>query len=138
MATHASEGGADWIASDRLAYLSRHSVSTLRRNVGNCNSGGNLVTMMQTAEPWHGYNPLTYNSIPFRFTTRRRSFAECQMRPVFAIVTNRHSSRYMKSADPASFLRGISIPGRRESCCSFLASLAIWAAGRNPLGKRDF
>jgi hypothetical protein len=58
---------------DWRTQLSRISSSTLQGNFQCGNSGSQIVTMMQTAEPWHRYNFATYAGVAHCFTTGRRS-----------------------------------------------------------------
>jgi hypothetical protein len=44
--------------------------------------------MMQTAQPWHGYDLEACNGILFRFTTGRRSLIQRKMRSVVVVVAD--------------------------------------------------
>jgi hypothetical protein len=88
MVTEGREGHADWIAKNLQAHLSSRSASALRRNSGSCNSGGQIITMMQPAELWHEYNPAANFGIRPCFTACRRSLRQREMRSVVVVVTD--------------------------------------------------
>jgi hypothetical protein len=88
MATESCQGCADWVTRDRQTHLSCRSTSTLRRNVGSCNSGSEVVTMVQPAESGNRSNPWTCTGLFLWLTASRRSLRQCEMRPVVMIVTD--------------------------------------------------
>jgi len=53
---------------DWQAHLSRRSASIGKRTVRNCESGDQIVTMMQTAEPACRYNPPKQSQHKISFT----------------------------------------------------------------------
>jgi hypothetical protein len=82
------KGGAEWVAKDREAPLSRRLPSTLGREVRSCDSASLIIAMMQAAKPWHGYNAAASIVSPHCFPTRRCSFIQPEMRPVVVIITD--------------------------------------------------
>ena len=51
-------------------------------------SGGQIVAMMQSAEPWHRYNPMVAFGILLCITTGRGSLRQRKMRAVLVIITD--------------------------------------------------
>ena len=73
VATDQHEGVAAWAAIVRWTRLSRSSLSIFKQNVcRDSDSIGQIVTVMQTAESWHGYDLATCTEILFCRTTGRR------------------------------------------------------------------
>ena len=58
------------------------------KNLRNESSGSEIVTMMQAAKSWHGYDSATSGGIRLSFTTRRGSLIQRKVRPVIMVVTN--------------------------------------------------
>ena len=86
VATNCHEVRAERVTKDRRTHLSRSISLTPIRNVRDSNSGGQIVAMMQAAEPWHRYDFASYFGVARCFTAGRRSLCQCKMRPVFVIV----------------------------------------------------
>jgi len=83
------EDSTKWAARGRRARLSLSSSSTPRRNLRDSDSGGQIVTMMQTAEPWHRYNPATHNTgVTHCFTIRGRFLRQRKMRAIRVVITD--------------------------------------------------
>jgi hypothetical protein len=76
------------VANDRQTRLSRRSSLTLRRDVQSCNSGSQIVTMMQPTKPGHRYNLTATYGVPYCLTTGRRSLREREMCSVAVVVPN--------------------------------------------------
>ena len=70
------------------AHHSRSSSSTSRRNLCDCDSGDQIVAVMQTTEPRHGYNLATCAMIRFCFATDWRSFRQTEVRAILVIVAD--------------------------------------------------
>lgn len=58
------------------------------KNLRNESSGGQIVTMMQAAKSWHGYDSAISGGIRLIFTIRRGSLIQRKVRPVVMVVTN--------------------------------------------------
>ena len=66
---------------------SRRVSSTPRRNVRNRDSGSQIVAMMQTAEPWHRYYPVTHNAgVTHCLTIRGRFLRQRKMSSILVII----------------------------------------------------
>src|SRR5580658_3818913 len=74
--------------SGYLAHFSRQSSSMLTRDVRRSSSGGTIVAMMQTTQPWHRCHLVTdAGSFPC-FTTRRRFLFQREMCAILEIVAD--------------------------------------------------
>ena len=76
--------GAEGLAGTALSLFFIDSEVGFRKS----GSGGKVVAMMQTTEPWHGYNFAVCNWILFRFTASRRSFRQGKMSAVLVVVAD--------------------------------------------------
>jgi len=66
---------------------SRRVSSTPRRNVRNRDSGSQIVAMMQTAEPWHRYYPVTHNAgVTHCLTIRGRFLHQRKMSSILVMI----------------------------------------------------
>ncbi len=82
------ESTARRLGQGQQTHFSRQlSLTSLEVN-RRAGSGDHVVTMMQTAKPWHRYDPATHAWILLCFATRRRSLRQREMRPVLVIVTD--------------------------------------------------
>jgi len=70
------------------AHLSRNYSWNSQLDVRSISSGGEIVAMMQAAEPWHRDDLAICTMICFCFTTGRRSLRQCKMRSILVVVAN--------------------------------------------------
>ena len=70
------------------AHFRQGSSSTQTIDVPRVRLGSQIVSMMQPAEPWHGYNSATCRRVHFRLTTLRRSLRQRQVRSIFVVIPN--------------------------------------------------
>ena len=70
------------------AHFRQGSSSTQTIDVPRVRLGSQIVSMMQPAESWHGYNSATCRRVHFRLTTLRRSLRQRQVRSIFVVIPN--------------------------------------------------
>jgi hypothetical protein len=67
--------------------FSRGVSLTPRRNVRNRDSGSQIVAMMQTAQPWNRYYPVTHNAgVTHCFTIHGRFLRQRKMSSILVII----------------------------------------------------
>ena len=86
MIAYSREDTVKSVAKGHRTHFSRRVSSTPKQNVRDSNSGSQVVAMMQTAEPWHGYNSAACSRVAFCFTTGRRPFRKFKMCSVVMVV----------------------------------------------------
>ena len=86
MISNCYEDTAMLAASARHAQFSRSLSSTQTKYGRRISSGGEIVAMMQAAEPWHRDDLATCTMIRFCFTSGRRSLGQRKMRSILMIV----------------------------------------------------
>jgi len=74
-----SQRHCKWAAEGWRARLSRGFSSTPASEVCNFNSGGKIIAMVQTAEPWNGYDSALRIGTLLDFTTGRSSLRQSKM-----------------------------------------------------------
>jgi hypothetical protein len=72
--------GGHTSAQDHLQYPTK--------DVARAGLGSQIVTMMQVAQSWHGYNFVTCTRILQGLTTSRRALRQCKMRSIIVIVAD--------------------------------------------------
>jgi len=78
--------GAEGVVNARQILLSRSS-----QVPGDCHaldSGGKIVAMIKSADSGHENDSSIFTGIHFRDASSRRSFIQCQIRPVFVVVAD--------------------------------------------------
>ena len=78
--------GAEGVVNARQILLSRSS-----QVPGDCHaldSGGKIVAMIKSADSGHENDSSIFTGIRFRDASSRRSFIQCQMRPVFMVIAD--------------------------------------------------
>jgi hypothetical protein len=88
VATDRQEDTAKSAARVRWVQVPRIFSSTLTREVRSSDSGGQIVTMMRTAELGHGYDLATCTGILFCRTTGGRSLRQRKMSPILVVVAD--------------------------------------------------
>ena len=72
----------------RQAHFSRRFSSLSLRIDRRADSGSQIVTMMQAAQPRHPNNPALLAGIAHRLATGGRSSRKCEMRSVFVVIAH--------------------------------------------------
>ena len=75
-------------ATGQRTHLSRSSFLTLTKNLRCCCSGGPIIAVMQTAEPWHCYNPAADFGVACWLSTGRRSLRQREMSSIVVIIAD--------------------------------------------------